>query len=88
MIIHDVFECYELDEEGRNSIPGSFVLFHSQKMAELWKGNGHNSAWKRIQPKTITVYESYDEFMDHATGKLKEQALKKLTSAERKALGF
>ena len=55
-------------------------------------GNNSNHTYMGGQPAwevdRAVVHESYDEYHNLKNGKLKEQALAKLSPAERKALGF
>jgi len=79
-------DCYEVwDTDGYTHNHVAFVSTESLAK-ELVNGNGY-MGYSRYQ-KSITIYESIQEYKEAKEQALRAQALAKLTAAERAALGL
>lgn len=76
--------------EGRGSdiLVGYFTSYSDACLAAEGRGVMGTAAEIRKEDISISVYESYSEFEDLDTKKIKERALNKLTNQEKKALGL
>jgi hypothetical protein len=74
-------------EEGYDRTTTLIGCFTSESIADEVAG-GKNNAYRSVYKKTLTLFDTVEDFENNTREKIRERALAKLTVEERIALGF
>ena len=74
-------------EEGYDRITTLIGCFTSELIADEVAG-GKNNAYRTVYKKTLTLFDTVQDFENNTREKIRERALAKLTVEERNALGL
>jgi hypothetical protein len=74
-------------EEGYDRTTTLVGCFATESLADTVAG-GKNSAYRSVYKKTLTIFNSVEDFEYNTREKIRERALAKLTIEEREVLGF
>lgn len=78
---------YWIVEESYDRDSKIIGCFTNQMAADI-VANGKNNMYRSIHKKTLTLFDSFDDYTNNTQEKLRERALAKLTPEEKIALGL